>query len=332
MITSSGSPTADRRRHQVVHSREDVRIIRQRGGERGSTRGLRRDAARDQSGGRDQHARARNFGKSSVAEPSHAYPELHQPLGGGGIHSTLTHDDLPFHIRGWKVEVYHHEPLPSARLQVLEGVLITGVVRSDNLKPGRRLDDLATLLDREQSAVVGERMDHDHDVLPRLDNLIQVAERSMSRGERECPILPDRLATTDEKPTGEIARGEIVMARDRDEWTAEEPRHVFDEARLTATCRTFEHDGGAVKVSGLEKRYLVTDRQIEGGFGPRVTKSSQELRLGRGGRCGRLDGARFMSHHRVRQHASPHHASAGCASAGHDLNCRPRRGARMKKS
>ena len=86
MMTSSGSPTSDRRRHQVVHGGENVRVVGQRTGERRSTRGLRRDTARDQSGGRDQHARARNFRKSSVAEPPHAHRELRQSLGGGGIH------------------------------------------------------------------------------------------------------------------------------------------------------------------------------------------------------------------------------------------------------
>ena len=79
-----------------------------------------------------------------------------------------------------KVELERDEALPRARLQVLEHVLVAGVVGDDELEARRGLDELAGLVDRQHPPVVGQRMDHDDRVLPRLDDLVEIADGALA--------------------------------------------------------------------------------------------------------------------------------------------------------
>src|SRR5690606_16439373 len=90
-------------------------------------------------------------------------------------------------------------------------------------------------------AVVGQRMDHHDGVLPRLDDLVEVADGAEAGGDGERAVLPDRLAAADEVAPGEIARREVVVASDGDERAAEAPGHVLHEPRLAAARRALEH-------------------------------------------------------------------------------------------
>ena len=92
------------------------------------------------------------------------------------VDAALVRDDVGFQLRRRKVELQRDESLPRARLQVLEHVLVARVVGDDELKPGRRLEQLAGLVDRQDAAVVGQRVDHDDGVLARLDDLVEVAD------------------------------------------------------------------------------------------------------------------------------------------------------------
>ena len=40
------------------------------------------------------------------------------------------------------------------------------------------LDQLVALVERQHAAGIGQRMDHDRRVLPRLDDLVEVADRT----------------------------------------------------------------------------------------------------------------------------------------------------------
>ena len=57
------------------------------------------------------------------------------------------------------------------------------------------------------------------------------------------------------------------MAGHGDEWSAEEVRHVLDEACLAAAGRALEHDGQALLVAGAEEIDLVADREVVGSVG-----------------------------------------------------------------
>src|ERR1044072_2045111 len=92
-------------------------------------------------------------------------------------------------------------------------------------------------------------MDDNHRVLPRLDDFIEIADRASPRCDGQRAIDPHGVAAANEIAPGEIARGEGVVTRDRDEWSLESPRHVFDEPRFSAACRTFEHHGKAAVVT-----------------------------------------------------------------------------------
>src|SRR5205807_1863765 len=107
----------------------------------------------------------------------------------------------------------------------------------------------AALLDREEPAMVGQRMDEHGGVLARLDNLIEVADRAAAHRLRQGSIDPHRLVRLDKEAADEVAAGEVFMASDRDQFIrtvleAGEPMgHVLDEPGLTASRRTLEQHG-----------------------------------------------------------------------------------------
>ena len=101
-------------------------------------------------------------------------------------------DDRRLDVGGREIEIQRHEPLPRAGLEVLDGVLVARVVADDELEARRGLDQLARLVDRQQPAVVGERMDDDDRVLPRLDDLVY-RENRVLRGPSRLVVGFDAL-------------------------------------------------------------------------------------------------------------------------------------------
>jgi hypothetical protein len=61
----------------------------------------------------------------------------------------------------------------------------------------------------------------------------------------------------------EVGRGEVLVARDRDQRPAELVRHRLDETGLAATRRALEHHGEALGEGSREQQLLVADGQIE---------------------------------------------------------------------
>ena len=70
----------------------------------------------------------------------------------------------------------------------------------------------------------------------------------------ERAVLPHGLAAADQPAPDEVARGEVVVAGDRDQRPPEPPRHVLDEARLAASGRALEHDGEPARVALPRRR------------------------------------------------------------------------------
>src|SRR5439155_14205387 len=165
----------------------------------------------------DQQPRARDLDEPAVAQSTNTLGELHQTRRDGSLHASLATHNLDLILGLRKVEVDGYEALPRGGLQILHDVLIAGIVRHHELEIGIRFDELSGLLDGKHSSVVGQWVDDDDRVLARLDDLVEIADRSAARGERQRTILPDRLASADEKATREVVRGKIVMAGHGDE-------------------------------------------------------------------------------------------------------------------
>src|SRR5277367_1043662 len=110
------------------------------------------------------------------------------------------------------------------------------------------LENLAALFDRQNSPMVGQRMDQNRRVLARLDDLIEIADRAAADRLRQRTVDPYGFIGLDKKTPDQIAAGQILMAGDRDELVGsvgqrgELMRHVLDEARLAASGRPLQQD------------------------------------------------------------------------------------------
>src|SRR5690606_17855327 len=111
----------------------------------------------------------------------------------------------------------------------------------------------------------------DYRVLAGFDHLIQVTQRAAAHCASERAVLPVCAVMTNQEASDEIVRGEVVVARNRDQRASELPRHVFHEARLAAAGRPFEHDGQAARVTLFEDPRLLAAghvvRRRSGGVG-----------------------------------------------------------------
>ena len=190
-------------------------------------------------------------------QPPHTPRQLDERVRRVARDVALVRDDGDLLVEGGEVEVERHEALACARLQLLEDVLVAGVVGHDELKALGRLDELARLVDRQHAPIVGQRVDDDDGVLPRLDDLVEVADRAVTGGEGQRAVLPHGLAAADEVAAEQIVRRQVVVAGDRHERAPEPPRHVLDEARLAAAGRALEHHGEVALVAAREDGHLV---------------------------------------------------------------------------
>ena len=106
--------------------------------------------------------------------------------------TALALNDCNFVLQRRKVEVDGDEALPRAGLQVLQHALIAWVVRDHELKARRGLEGLAGLVDGQHVAMIGERMQDHHSILTRLNDFIEIADRSIADGSRQRAVLPVR--------------------------------------------------------------------------------------------------------------------------------------------
>jgi hypothetical protein len=61
------------------------------------------------------------------------------------------------------------------------------------MKLRRSFDDGSAFFHRQATAIIGQRMNDDDRVLARLDNLVQIADRTGTDGARQRTVVPDRL-------------------------------------------------------------------------------------------------------------------------------------------
>ena len=101
--------------------------------------------------------------------------------------------------------------------QFLQHTLIPRVVGDDQHKLFNRLNHLSLFFDRQDAAIVTQRMNNDGGVFSRLHDLIQIDDGAMLNAESQRPIDPDRLLPFEQIPSDEIGRGKIFMAGHRNE-------------------------------------------------------------------------------------------------------------------
>src|SRR5690606_14342744 len=139
---------------EIVHGRNQRRIVGERRDDRRAAGILERNAARDERCGRDEQARARLLREAAVAQGAQTLRQRDEHMRSRLIRSALAHDDANFALGAREIELDRDEALSRARLQILEHALIAGVVGNDELKAGRSFDRLAGLVDRENASMV----------------------------------------------------------------------------------------------------------------------------------------------------------------------------------
>src|SRR5215203_4715136 len=100
-------------------------------------------------------------------------------------------------------------------------------------------------------------MEHHRGVLASLDDLVEVADRTVAHSARQRAVHPFGIAAAKEKPANEIRGSQVVMARHCDEWAIQVMRHRLDESRLTASGRPLQDHGEALVKRRLEHLLLV---------------------------------------------------------------------------
>src|SRR5258706_15947106 len=105
---------------------------------------------------------------------------------------------------------------------------------------------------RQHATVIGERVNDNGCVFACFDDFIEIADAAATHGVRERSVDPHRFVVGDQIAADEIGGSEIVMTRYGDERALQAPCHVFDEACLAASGRTFEQYGDLARVGGLE--------------------------------------------------------------------------------
>ena len=130
------------------------------------------------------------------------------------------------------------------------------------MKSGGASQQLAGAFQRQDAAVVGQRMQHDGDVLAGLHHLIEVADAALAHRAGQRAVGPDGVAALQQVAAGEVGGGQVVVAGDGVERPAEPGRHMGDEAGLAAAGRALEQQRQAVAKGLLEQRAFVAGRGV----------------------------------------------------------------------
>ena len=116
----------------------------------------------------------------------------------------------------------------------------------------------------QDAARVGEWVQHDGGVGPRLYDFIEITQGSVAYRLRQRSVMPARPLCIKQPAPDKIAGREVVVAGHRDERFAQSPRHVLHKARLAAAGRAFEQQRKAQCIGGFEGHHFVSLRCIVG--------------------------------------------------------------------
>ena len=116
-----------------------------------------------------------------------------------------------------EVELQRYEPLPSAVLQVFDSVLVTRIVGDHQQKPIGGINHDSQLVDSERASVVREWMNYDRGVLPRLNNLVKVADSARLDSARQWAVLPPCARGIQQVPADQVGRSQVFVACHRNQ-------------------------------------------------------------------------------------------------------------------
>ena len=119
------------------------------------------------------------------------------------------------------------------------------------MKIGVCHNQLALFVQWQSAPVIGEWMNYHGGILPCLDHLIQIADCAMPRRLGQRAVQPACAIGIQQIASDQIGSGHVLVASHRNQWFAEFPRHVLDEARFAATGRAFQHHRQARRVGGF---------------------------------------------------------------------------------
>ena len=122
--------------------------------------------------------------------------------------------------------------------------------------------ELAALFERQNAAVVSQRMDHHRGILPSLDDFVEIAYRAVANCHGERAVMPDRPLGVEQITPHQIGSRHVLVTSDRDQRPLEDERHVLDKPRLAAAGRPLEHDRHALGVSRLEQPHFIGDGAV----------------------------------------------------------------------
>ena len=127
------------------------------------------------------------------------------------------------------------ETLARRRLERLQHRLVAGVIGDHQHEIVGRVKQFAGAVERQDAAVVGERMQHHRHVLARLDHFVEIADAAAPHRAGERAVGPDGFVVLDEIAAGQVGGGEIVVAGDGVEVQA---RAAPPYGRRSGSCRS----------------------------------------------------------------------------------------------
>src|SRR5438034_135577 len=244
------------RRHHLFDAPLNIPVIRQRPYDRHLARPPRRYPFVDQSPGVDQQTRAHPLREPVLLQMAHLFAELREIRRNALGHLALVPDDPCLQFARRVPKFHRHKALAGAVLQVLKRTLVSRVVRDHEQEAFLRLDDLPQLLDRQDAPVVSERVNQYGCVLARLDDLVEIADRTRLHSTGDRAVDPARRVPLQQIPADQVRSRKVLMTGDGyhrpalqvavagcgyipDDCyrTAQLVRHVLDEARLAAAGR-----------------------------------------------------------------------------------------------
>ena len=126
-------------------------------------------------------------------------------------------------------------------LEVFHQALITRVIGNNQLEIRVCFNQLAFLVQRQGTAMVGERMNYNGSVLTRFNHFIQVADRSDTSSCCQGAVLPFGTILVQQKTSHQVGCCHVFITGYGNKWPAQFPCHVLHKTGLATAGRTFQH-------------------------------------------------------------------------------------------
>ena len=124
------------------------------------------------------------------------------------------------------------EALAERRLHLLQGAARGRVVGADQHEPVGGRNALVDPVEVQGAAVIGQGVEDRQRIPPRLDHLVEIADRALANGPRQRAIDPLDVSAVDQEAPDQVAAGQIVVTRDGEERSLQQAGHVLDQPGL----------------------------------------------------------------------------------------------------